>query len=162
MQLSQNDRFSRHPRTPANSAGNHGISVSSDRLMFKRSAYLTTTSVDETPVGVLHSQNCSITIGNPTARKCQKVWGNRQDMGESPSTQACLRDCVQFVQWHGCGCKYPRRTENLPHFLVLPFRKPSNNIAVIECQIGLRYSSSDSILNPFSEAETDETMLERQ
>ena len=48
------------------------------------------------------------------------MWGNRQDMGESPSTQACLRDCVQFVQWHGCGCKYPRRTENLPHFLVLP------------------------------------------
>ena len=38
----------------------------------------------------------------------------------------------------------------------------SNNIAVTECQIGLRYSSSDSALNPFSEAETDETMLERQ
>ena len=29
-------------------------------------------------------------------------------------------DCVQFMQWHGCGGKYPRRTENLPHFLVLP------------------------------------------
>ena len=40
--------------------------------------------------------------------------------------------------------------------------RPSNNIAVTECQIGLRYSSSDSTLNPFSEAETDETMLERE
>ena len=42
----------------------------------------------------------------------------------------------------------------------LPIR-PSYNIAVLKCQIGLRYSSSDSILNPFSEAETDETMLEQ-
>ena len=39
---------------------------------------------------------------------------------------------------------------------------PSYNIAALKCQIGLRYSSSDSILNPFSEAETDGTMLERQ
>ena len=39
---------------------------------------------------------------------------------------------------------------------------PSYNIAVLKCQIGLRYSSSDSILNPFPEAETDETMLEQQ
>ena len=38
----------------------------------------------------------------------------------------------------------------------------SYNIAVTECQIHLGYSSSDSILNPFSEAETDETILERQ
>ena len=65
-----------------------------------------------------------------------------------------------------------------PHFFVLPMRQPAhehqfakilvlrdrpgNNIAVLKCQIGLRYSSSDSILNPFSEAETDETMLERR
>ena len=40
--------------------------------------------------------------------------------------------------------------------------RPSYNIAVLKCQIRLRYSSSDSILNPFSEAETDETMLEQQ
>ena len=39
---------------------------------------------------------------------------------------------------------------------------PSYNMAVIECQIRLGYRSSDSILNSFSEAETDETTLERQ
>ena len=44
----------------------------------------------------------------------------------------------------------------------LTLTRPSYNIAVTECQIHLGYSSSDSILNPFSEAETDETILERQ
>jgi hypothetical protein len=41
-----------------------------------------------------------------------------------------------------------------------PYR-PSNNIAVMECQIELRYISSSAILNPFLEAETDEAILER-
>src|SRR5215510_10176883 len=40
-------------------------------------------------------------------------------------------------------------------------RWPSNNIAVIECQIQLLYIASSSILNPFLEAEMDETILER-
>ena len=40
--------------------------------------------------------------------------------------------------------------------------RSSYNTAGIECQIHPRYSSSDSILNPFSEAETDDTGLERQ
>jgi hypothetical protein len=39
--------------------------------------------------------------------------------------------------------------------------RPSNNIAVMECQIELRYISSSAILNPFLEAETDEAILER-
>ena len=39
---------------------------------------------------------------------------------------------------------------------------PSYNIAALKCQIRLGYRSSDSILNPFSEAESDETMLEQQ
>src|SRR5215510_653069 len=39
--------------------------------------------------------------------------------------------------------------------------RPSNNIAVIECQIQLLYIASSSILNSFLEAEMDETILER-
>ena len=38
---------------------------------------------------------------------------------------------------------------------------PVTTSAVMKCQIRLRYSSPDSILNPISEAETDETMLEQ-
>ena len=38
---------------------------------------------------------------------------------------------------------------------------PSNNIAVMECQIALRYIASSALLSPFLEAETDEAILAR-
>ena len=49
-----------------------------------------------------------------------------------------------------------------PAVVMMMTIRPSYNTAGIECQVHPRYSSSDSILNPFSEAETDDTMLERQ
>ena len=53
-------------------------------------------------------------------------------MGESPSTQARLQDCVQFMRWRGCGCKYLSRTENLPRFLALPdFRSQDSNGTIL-------------------------------